>query len=368
MQEKSISYGLDSLGHQVGILVDAEGHLLTELSNITTTGGALDVNIKSGITLTVDLDANDDSVLVYGYDSDAAVIRKIKVGTGGQVDVDVLSSALPLGAATEATLSSRATEATLAGIKTDTDKFTFTTNRLLVDGSGVTQPVSGTVAVTQTTSPWVISGTVTSNQGTSPWVTSLASTTITGTVAVTQSTSPWVVSGTVTSNIGTTNGLALDATVSALEVAQASTTSGQSGPLIQGAATTAAPSYTTAKTYPLSLTTVGNLRVDGSSVTQPVSGTFFQATQPISAASLPLPTGAATEATLLDIETDVDSIDSGIQTLNSLIPSVYDYISLGYSGSNLTTVLFKSGGSGGSTVSTLTLAYTGARLDSVTKT
>lgn len=36
------------------------------------------------------------------------------------------------------------------------------------------------------------------------------------TVAVTQSTSPWVVSGTVTSNIGTTNGLALDATVSGL--------------------------------------------------------------------------------------------------------------------------------------------------------
>lgn len=32
--------------------------------------------------------------------------------------------------------------------------------------------------------------------------------------------------------------------------------------------------------------------------TQPVSGTFFQATQPISAATLPLPTGAATEASL----------------------------------------------------------------------
>jgi hypothetical protein len=79
-------------------------------------------------------------------------------------------------------------------------------------------PVSGTVAVTQSTTPWVVSlasttitgsvavtgtffqatqpvsGTVTVNQGTSPWVVSLASTTITGTVAVTQSTSPWVVS------------------------------------------------------------------------------------------------------------------------------------------------------------------------------
>lgn len=40
------------------------------------------------------------------------------------------------------------------------------------------------------------------------------------------------------------------------------------------------------------------LTVDGSGVTQPVSGTFWQATQPVSAAALPLPTGAATEATL----------------------------------------------------------------------
>jgi hypothetical protein len=32
--------------------------------------------------------------------------------------------------------------------------------------------------------------------------------------------------------------------------------------------------------------------------TQPVSGTFFQATQPVSAAALPLPSGAATETTL----------------------------------------------------------------------
>lgn len=37
-------------------------------------------------------------------------------------------------------------------------------------------------------------------------------------------------------------------------------------------------------------------KIDGSAVTQPVSGTFFQATQPISAASLPLPTGASTAA------------------------------------------------------------------------
>jgi hypothetical protein len=52
---------------------------------------------------------------------------------------------------------------------------------------------------------------------------------------------------------------------------QGSTTSGQSGPLAQGAVTTAAPSYTTAQTSPLSLTTAGALRVDPSAVTAPTS-------------------------------------------------------------------------------------------------
>jgi hypothetical protein len=51
------------------------------------------------------------------------------------------------------------------------------------------------------------------------------------------------------------------------------------------ATTTAAPTYTTGTTNPLSTTVTGNLRVDGSSVTQPVSGTFFQATQPVSLAT-----------------------------------------------------------------------------------
>lgn len=46
----------------------------------------------------------------------------------------------------------------------------------------------------------------------------------------------------------------------------------------------------------------------------------------------------------------------------------HDYVSLGYTGSNLTSVVFKVGGSSGTTVATLTLAYTGSRLDSVTKT
>lgn len=48
----------------------------------------------------------------------------------------------------------------------------------------------------------------------------------------------------------------------------------------------------------------GRVPVDGSGVTQPVSGTFWQATQPVSAASLPLPSGAATSANQPDVRTD----------------------------------------------------------------
>lgn len=115
-----------------------------------------------------------------------------------------------------------------------------TAGALRTDASATTQPISGTVTATQAT----------------------------GTNLHTV-----VDSGTVTANIGTTNGLALDATVSGLQVSQGSTTSGEKGSLIQGAVTTASPAYTTAQTSPLSLTTAGALRTDASATTQPVSGT-----------------------------------------------------------------------------------------------
>lgn len=57
------------------------------------------------------------------------------------------------------------------------------------------------------------------------------------------------------------------------DYAQGSTTSGQNGVLAQTATTTAAPTYTTGTTNPVSTTTAGAVRVDGSASTQPVSGT-----------------------------------------------------------------------------------------------
>jgi hypothetical protein len=48
--------------------------------------------------------------------------------------------------------------------------------------------------------------------------------------------------------------------------------------------------------------------------TQPVSGTFWQATQPVSAAALPLPSGASTEATLALIKAKTDNLDVALST------------------------------------------------------
>lgn len=54
--------------------------------------------------------------------------------------------------------------------------------------------------------------------------------------------------------------------------------------------------------------------------------------------------------------------------LNSLIPTKYDYISLSYTGANLTGVVYKTGGSDGTVVATLTLVYDGSNvLQTVTR-
>ena len=64
---------------------------------------------------------------------------------------------------------------------------------------------------------------------------------------------------------------------------------------------------------------------------------------------------------------NLDDIKTGIDTLNSLVPFVYDYVALDYTGDNLTEVSFKLGGPSGAEISTLTLAYTDDKLTSVTK-
>lgn len=75
-----------------------------------------------------------------------------------------------------------------------------------------------------------------------------------------------------------------------------------------GAVTTASPSYTTGTTSPLSLTLTGLLRIDGSNVTQPISAT-----------SLPLPTGASTSALQVTGNTSLASIDGKTPALGQAL-------------------------------------------------
>jgi hypothetical protein len=80
------------------------------------------------------------------------------------------------------------------------------------------------------------------------------------TIAATQS-GTWNINN-VSGVVSLPTGAATEATLVKLPLAQGSTTSGQSGTLTLGAVTTALPTYTTAQSSPLSLTTSGYLRVD----------------------------------------------------------------------------------------------------------
>jgi len=118
---------------------------------------------------------------------------------------------------------------------------------------------------------WSVGRTWTLSSGTDSVDVSGSTITVSGTVAATQS-GTWNINN-ISGTISLPTGAATEATLVKLPLAQGSTTSGQSGVLVQGAVTTAAPSYSTGQTSPLSLTTSGLLRVDGSGSTQPISGT-----------------------------------------------------------------------------------------------
>ena len=142
-----------------------------------------------------------------------------------------------------------------------------------VDGSAVTQPVSGTFW--QATQP--VSGSVTATISGNPVLGAGANAigSITNTTFGISGTLPAFAS-TPTFNIGTAPNLTITNTgfANTSFVAQGSATSGQTGALIVGAVTTAAPTYTTGNTNPLSLTTAGALRGDLSSI----SGTAISPT------------------------------------------------------------------------------------------
>lgn len=206
--------------------------------------------------------------------------------------------------------------------------------RVIVDGSQVTQPISASAlplpsgastAALQTSG----NASLTSIDGKTPAL-------VSGRVPVDGSGVTQPVSGsvTVTQATGTNLHAVIDASALPTGAATEATLATRASETTLSAINTKVPANLTV--------TSTRLLVDGSGVTQPVS-----------AASLPLPTGAATSANQSSILARLSG---------SLVPAAYDEIVLSYTGDNVTSAVYKLATV---TVKTLTLSYTGDRLDSV---
>lgn len=64
----------------------------------------------------------------------------------------------------------------------------------------------------------------------------------------------------------------------------------------------------------------------------------------------------------------VSAVPLSTLAVDGLAIPAHDHIALSYTGTNLTGVVYKSGGASGTTVAALALAYSGSNLTSVTKT
>lgn len=227
--------------------------------------------------------------------------------------VSVISSVLPTGASTEATLAALNTKVPA--------NLTVTATRLLVDNSGVTQPVSGSVSVTNFPATQPISAVslpLPAGAATEATVSSVntkipAGLTVTSSrLLVDSSGSTQPISGTVTSNQGTPNTIANGWPVKITDGTNTVSVGSLGNILVSGlSAIGAVPSLN-----PVSISgidggglkrhfltnTDGTLRVDNSAVTQPIS-----------AIALPLPAGASTEATLAALNAKYNN-DFGISS------------------------------------------------------
>lgn len=240
-----------------------------------------DVNSLGGTVST----GGGNTTLALTYDTSAMssgdrlqIFVEEGTSSGGLTDSELRASAvlasvsslpLPTGAATAANQTSGNSSLTSIDGKTPA----LVSGRMPVDGSGVTQPISGSVSITGTAA---VSGPLTDAQLRAAAVsvsgpltdTQLRATAVPVTGTFFQATQP--ISGTV--SITGTPAVTINGTPTV------------SGPLT-------------------------DVQLRATAV--PVSGTFWQATQPVSASALPLPTGAATETTLAAVNGKLPALDSG---------------------------------------------------------
>lgn len=137
--------------------------MMGEVATNTLQPVQLNANKQLIVDLGTRLDQTNDAVSVYGSDDAGTTKRIIKTDSGGAVQVDVESGtitanqggtwninnvsgtvSLPTGAATSALQDGIIKDGT-----GDTTQANVSGGRVHVDGSGVTQPVSGSVSITQ---------------------------------------------------------------------------------------------------------------------------------------------------------------------------------------------------------------------------
>jgi hypothetical protein len=189
--------------------------------------------------------------------------------SGPLTDTQLRATAVPISAASLPLPTGAATETTLSSLNTKVPSgLTVTTGRLQVE-----LPAGGT-GLTDTelrATPVPISGTITANAGTGTMNVSVQN----ASIPVTDNGGSLTVDGTVTANAGT----GTFATSDANAVSQATATAAQKGYLSLAGATATLPTYISGNTNAMTMTTSGLLRVDGSNVTQPVSGTVTADTE-----------------------------------------------------------------------------------------
>lgn len=279
---------IGSTGNMAGANLDASGNLKTVFSNTTiaaTQSGTWNIGTLTSIT---------NPVAVTGTFFQAT--QPVSCASAATCPSAVTQTTSPWIVAGGGTAGSPGTAAlTVQGIGSGTPMpvslASAPTTHVIVDSGNLTSNQNVAVAaalpagtnvighvIADSGSTTAVTGNVTVVQSTGTNLHAVLDTT--STTAVTQGTAANLnatvvgtgtfaaqVTGTVTANSGTnlnTSLLQLDATGAKLNLAQASTTSGQTGPLVQCAVTTAAPSYSTTQTDPLSCDTAGNVRVTGS--------------------------------------------------------------------------------------------------------
>lgn len=233
-------------GSQKTQIVDGSGNV------ISSTGNALDVNLKTPITVDVQLSQANDSVAVFG--SDGAVNRALKTDANGELQIDVLSSALPSGAATESTL---------ANVATSANQTNGNQKSQLVDGSGDIADVVLLSTGLQSTDKGLVTNTIIHGETTGGG------------------------GGYVDVKVTPSGAMVTETTLAGLDAAiLGQDTMANSLPMVIASDQTAIP-----------VTDNGSsLTVDGS----------------VSISSSALPAGAATETTLADIKTSVQLLDNTV--------------------------------------------------------